>query len=90
MKSFLLVIGLIFAQSAFCQSTTIKAGLKNATIISDTIQTPRPLKNLNLPVIYTFTGNGVGPTLTIGMLMEFHLMMVLYPQVVKFISIARQ
>ena len=58
MKSIFLVSALfIVSQSAFCQSTKTKADLKNATKTAST-QTTTPHRNLNLPVVYTFTGNG--------------------------------
>ena len=58
MKSIFLVSALfIVSQSAFCQSTKTKADLKNATKNAST-QTTTPHRNLNLPVIYTFIGNG--------------------------------
>ena len=57
MKSILLVSTLFLAQTAFCQSTKNKSELKASpkTISS---QTTNPHRNLNLPVVYTFIGNG--------------------------------
>ena len=54
MKSIFLVTALILAQSVFCQSAKTKAAVSNTTKTASN-QTHR---NLNLPVIYTFTGNG--------------------------------
>ncbi len=57
MKSFFLIMALFLGQSAFCQATKNKHDLKNTTKTAAT-QTTTPHRNLNLPVIYTFTGNG--------------------------------
>lgn len=56
MKSIILMSGLFFAQSAFCQSSKPKADLKKPRITSQ--QSNKPHRNLNVPVIYTFIGNG--------------------------------
>ena len=57
MKSIFLITAFFLAQSAFCQSTKTKADLKTTTKTAST-QTTTPHRNLNLPVIYTFIGNG--------------------------------
>ena len=57
MKSIFLITALFVGQSVFCQATKNNADLKNTTkTASAKISTPH--KNLNLPVIYTFKGNG--------------------------------
>lgn len=57
MKSIFLITGLFVTSSAFCQATKNKTDLKNTTKTASA-QISTPHKNLNLPVIYTFTGNG--------------------------------
>jgi hypothetical protein len=57
MKSILLITALFAGQSVFCQATQNKTDLKNTTNTAST-QTTTPHKNLNIPVIYTFAGNG--------------------------------
>ncbi|HSN09088.1 MAG TPA: hypothetical protein VLS85_08620 [Hanamia sp.] len=57
MKSIFLVTALFLVQSAFCQSTKTKAAVNNTTKTPSNQNTP-PHRNLNLPVIYTFIGNG--------------------------------
>jgi len=57
MKSIFLATALVLSQSAFCQAVKPKVDIKN-TDTSFSAQTTTPHKNLNLPVIYTFTGNG--------------------------------
>ena len=61
MKSILLVSTLFFAQTAFCQSTKNKSELKVSSKSTST-QTITPHRNLNLPVVYTFIGNGAWST----------------------------
>jgi hypothetical protein len=57
MKSIFLATALFFGQTVFCQTTNSRADLKNTTK-SLVTQTATPHRNLNLPVVYTFTGNG--------------------------------
>lgn len=57
MKSIFLITALFLAQSAFCQSAKTKADVNNATKTASN-QTTTPHRNLNLPVVYTFIGNG--------------------------------
>ncbi len=57
MKSIFLVAVLFLAQSAFCQSAKTKTDVKT-TSKTASAQTTTPHKNLNIPVIYTFIGNG--------------------------------
>ena len=57
MKSILLVTTLFLSQSAFCQAPKNKSELKVSPKTVST-QTTTPHRNLNLPVVYTFTGNG--------------------------------
>ena len=44
-------------QSGFCQAKTAKPVLKKSTKTAS-LSATTPHRNLNLPVIYTFTGNG--------------------------------
>ncbi|MGN6249371.1 MAG: hypothetical protein ACTHNG_13545 [Ginsengibacter sp.] len=63
MKSILFITTLLVAQTAFCQSTKNKSELKVSQKTSST-QTTTPHRNLNLPVVYTFIGDGAWSTVS--------------------------
>lgn len=57
MKSIFFVSALLaLSQPAFCQSTKIKSGVKSTNKTASVTTTPH--RNLNLPVVYTFVGDG--------------------------------
>lgn len=58
MKSIFILLALfVMGQSGYCQDNSTKIDLKKSTKTAS-VSSTTPHRNLNLPVVYTFTGNG--------------------------------